>query len=90
MSEYRKTNPLLYGNRNQARKLNETDVCLIRSLYFEKQKRKQEIREQINELKKEYQEINSTITIKTIADKFEVSKPTIERVVSYQSWRQVI
>jgi tRNA G26 N,N-dimethylase Trm1 len=90
MSEYRKTNPLLYGNQNASRKLNVEDVAMIRNLYFDKQQRKKEIRKEIEKLKKEYQDINSRITLKSLAEKFEVSKPAIERVVSFQTWRHVL
>lgn len=67
--------PALYGNTNATRKLTEGDVRLIRQLHQDKQ-------EQIKRL-------NASCSVIALAEKFEVSHRTIERVLNYETWRHV-
>lgn len=75
MSEFKKTNPLLYGNRNQTRKLTVDDVALIREAHQFKQ----------TEIKK----LNEAYSAKALAEKFSVHHRTIEKVLNYSTWRHV-
>lgn len=75
MSEYKKTNPLLYGNRNQKRKLTEQDVILIREAHQHKQ----------TEIKR----LNEELSAKALAEKFGVHQRTVEKVINYSTWRHV-
>jgi hypothetical protein len=75
MSEYRKTNPLLYGNQNATRKLTADDVALIRQAHEHKQA--------------EIKRLNETLSAKALGDKFGVHQRTIEKVLNYSTWRHV-
>jgi glutamate 5-kinase len=75
MSEYRKTNPLLYGNSNATRKLTKDDVVLIREAHEHKQE----------EIKK----LNDAYSARALSEKFGVHQRTIEKVLNYSTWRHV-
>lgn len=63
-----------YGNSNARRKLSEDDIKLIRALWEEKQS----LMRQANR-----------VTLRGMAEKFDVSKRTIESVVYREKWTTV-
>ena len=64
------------GNRNATNKLTVDDVRLIREAHQHKQS-------EINRLNRE-------LSAKALAEKFEVHHRTIEKVLTYETWRHVL
>lgn len=68
-------NQAMLGNTNAKRKLTADDVRLIRELHAHK--------------KAEIERLNATLSIVALAEKFEVSAPTIEKILGHATWRHV-
>ena len=66
----------MVGNRNATKKLTEADVALIRAAHAHK----------VAEIAK----LNRELSAKGLAGKFDVHYRTIEKVLSYETWKHVI